>query len=314
MIAMSQRAKGLIYDDEMFEYRKDKVLKSGKISYRCTKAGCKGRVHYNGSIVATISSHTAQICGLPPNCGQELRDLKFDQLARRQVKIPGSKDWPAPINASELRVPFLRYDNCARFLIDNKKGLKVFMSDWGHDKLAKNDCWSMDGTFYASPFGFKQIFVIGVEIAHLLFHVHTHSFKKVFQHQPKLKRTWRLQSLMASMVLQYEAYINLPSFANELRGVFEYFENSYIGKVVMNRYVLPLHPIENWNSFGAVMRDEQIGSSSQEGYNAKLKEITSKCSAQFVAMKLLEVQETYEKIYGSRWELVLWIREFSSSS
>ncbi|CAJ0947123.1 unnamed protein product, partial [Mesorhabditis belari] len=43
MIAILQRAKGLFYDDEMFKHRKDKVLKSGKISYKCTKAGCKDR-------------------------------------------------------------------------------------------------------------------------------------------------------------------------------------------------------------------------------------------------------------------------------
>ncbi|CAJ0950921.1 unnamed protein product, partial [Mesorhabditis belari] len=45
MITISQRTKGLIYDDEMFKYKKDKGLKSEKVSYMCTKAGCEGRAH-----------------------------------------------------------------------------------------------------------------------------------------------------------------------------------------------------------------------------------------------------------------------------
>ncbi|CAJ0960623.1 unnamed protein product, partial [Mesorhabditis belari] len=375
-MSLSQKGGVLLYDEDGHEYRKDKTIRKGvATAYRCTKTNCRGRMHKDEATgVLSVTNEHAMTC-LPLKEKEEIRGIHcgakndriagvptkeiikrrvlgarphllpylnakgIQQMARRQVKIDGDRDWPAPVTGT-FRVLFLRYDNCSNYPAPHANAIKFFATDWGIDMLLQHPIWSIDGTFYAAPFGdvfglvkqlglppptkiktdmelaivngFMAVYGNTSTIHFCCFHFFKAIFRKIKEKKLQdiycdsnmfvyVKGLLALTFIRPVDVLRYfrvlrdEAFKQIPSLINELQGLYSYFEKSFVGFVQNSRFIRPTHSIETWNSYDTICRGEQLGNSSQESYNSLLKALTSRCSARYVAQKLLDIQEDFEK-------------------
>ncbi|GMR40578.1 hypothetical protein PMAYCL1PPCAC_20961, partial [Pristionchus mayeri] len=95
--------------------------------------------------------------------------------------------------------------------------------------------------------------------------------------------------------LKEEALDNLPiASIGDSKRFFEYLEATYVGSLAPNGIRrTPQYPITTWNVYHRVLNGQQIGNSTIEGYNSKLKAVPANSSAQKVAEILLEHQQSY---------------------
>ncbi|GMS82170.1 hypothetical protein PENTCL1PPCAC_4345 [Pristionchus entomophagus] len=80
-----------------------------------------------------------------------------------------------------------------------------------------------------------------------------------------------------------------------VESVFNYFEKTYIGVKNANGIRgAPTFQMETWSIYERIMAHHQIGNSTVEGFNSKLKNVPAHSSAQKVASILAENDRTYK--------------------
>ncbi|CAJ0916180.1 unnamed protein product, partial [Mesorhabditis belari] len=208
-----------------------------------------------------------------------------------------------PNYGKEIRgATFERVDTCPGYQKGDLNALKIYAHDIGLDLLRNNRTWTADGTFYAYPSDFAQLFIVGVQIGHLfipcvfalLSGKASLCYKIVFRFilsqniaSPNCLMTdfergiyQSFQQVSITKVADYfDALLvssrNAPPPEVNMASVkkfYKFLAKNYIGKVVNGNFRRPpTYPVDKWNVYSRVIQSQQLGNATHEAFNSLLK-------------------------------------------